>query len=51
MKKQSSLAGKRYINYQTSFNKKDTIIKLIEISAAAIVVIMVCAGLYSTYNN
>ncbi|WP_154657760.1 hypothetical protein [Flavobacterium subsaxonicum] len=51
MKKQSSLAGKRYANYQTSFNRKDTIIKLLEIAAASIIVIMICAGLYDAYNN
>lgn len=56
MKKQSSIAGfsnaqyvpdskKGYAQYQ-SFNRKDTIIRYIEIIAVCLMVITLCAGLY-----
>jgi hypothetical protein len=51
MKKQASLAGKRYANYQTSLHKKDLIIRFIEVGVASIIVILICVGIYNAYSN
>lgn len=60
MKKQPSMAGMTNVqynanarrkNYYESFNKKNTIIRVIEIVALCVMVITVAAGLYDVYNK